>query len=279
MRVRHWSWNGLAAVSAVCALGACATGQVFAPPDETYARSSQALEMPMRALFPSDVGEYTCDYAEDRILYNGNTTLQLANCLLEAPSGSRTLAITSSGGNVDIAIYVAELVHGVGLDVEVIGWCASSCANYVLPAAERVILDQHSVVFVHGAPTAPDRDALVAAISKAGCAPDSPGFDDIVDDNMKRSELTYRLHGNFMARFNVGAAYYDVSDIYSGPHQATKPGASNLVLVDPAWLAACLPGVEIVAEPPNLQGLQGLFPRYNLVSFSQARGDGYDCSP
>ena len=258
---------------------ACTTTNDFEGASVTYERSRAALEMPMRSIYSgySDVGEYACNYAGTRIHYNGNTTLQLVNCLMEAPSGSRTLSITSSGGNVDFGIFAAQVVSAMALDVEVVGWCASSCANYILPAAKRVYVDQHSVVFVHGAPQPPDRGRLVEAISKSGLTKDSPGFDAVVDDNMERSELTYRLHNNFKAQFQVGDYYYNLADISSAPEPAAKAGTSKLVYVDPGWLRACMPDVEVVAEAPNARGLQELFPKYSLFSFSQVRGRENKC--
>ena len=260
-------------------LTACESAADFQPANITYERSRDALEMPMRSVAYSDVGEYSCRYVDEDIHYNGNTTLQLVNCLMEAPAGSRTLVLTSSGGNVDFGIFAAQFVRSMRLDVEVVGWCASSCANYILPAARRVYLDQHSVVFVHGAPQPPDRDQLIGALASSGFTEGMPDFETVVHDNMQRSELTYRLHQNFKKMFHVGDYYYELGDVYSSEKLVARPGTSNLVFVDPQWLQACLTHVDVIAEAPNIPDLQKLFPRYNLVSFSQVRGHEYKCFP
>jgi hypothetical protein len=227
----------------------------------------------------SDVGEYSCHYSGAEIHYNGNTTLQLVNCLLEAPGGSRTLVITSSGGNVDFAVLAGMVTNDMDLGVRVVGWCASSCANYVLPAARRILVDQHSVVFVHGGPQPPDREQMVSAFGQAGFTEDSPGFAAMVDENLARSELSFRLHENFKVRFDVGERYYDLADTRAAASASRKDGESDLVYVDPGWLEACLPRSAIIAEPPSKAGLRQLFPGYNLVSFSEARGEPHDCGP
>jgi hypothetical protein len=233
--------------------------------------------MPNRAVASgySDVGEFSCAYSGKNIHYNGNTTLQLVNCLLEAPAESRTLAISSSGGDVDLAIFAAHIVKEMALDVEVVGWCASSCANYILPAAERIYLDQHSLVYVHGAPGPPDRDRMIAALAKASFTAESPNFDQVLGDNLKRSELTYQLHNNFRRKFRVGEYYYDLEDI--GAARASEDHGRDIYVVDPGWLRRCLPGVDVVAEAPNPEGLQKLFPTRNLVWFSDIRSPDNTC--
>jgi hypothetical protein len=263
------------------ALGACATSGAQLPTGASLERSKAALQMPMRALAAgySDVGEYSCHYSGTEIHYNGNTTLQLVNCLLEAPGGSRTLVITSSGGNVDFAVLAGVVTNDMDLDVQVVGWCASSCANYILPAARRILVDQHSVVFVHGGPQTPDREKLVSAFGQGGFTEDSPGFAKMVDENLARSWLSFHLHKNFKVRFDVGERYYDLADTHAAVSASRRDGESSLLYVDPGWLVACLPRSAIIAEPPSKAGLRQLFPGYNLVSFSEARGEPDDCGP
>lgn len=258
-------------------LSASAYADGFGAADVTYERSRKALEMPMRAAGYSDVAEYTCSYADKSIHYNGNTTLQLVNCLLDAPQDSGKLVITSSGGDADVAIFAAHVVSEMALDVEVVGWCASSCANYILTAAKRVYLDQHSVVYVHGAPGVPDRERLIKALEKSGFTDSSPKFEATVSDNMKRAALSYELHNNFREKFRVGEYYYDLDDIAAARESVVRTDSKDLYLVDPDWLRRCLPDVEIIAEVPNIEGLRKLHPMRNLVVFSDVRGPDMSC--
>lgn len=261
-------------------LAACASADVFQAPDITFERSAKALEMPNRSIQsgPSDVGEYTCRYAGQSIHYSGNTTLQLVNCLLDAPNGAQRLLITSAGGNVDLGIFAAHVLKARALDVEVVGMCMSSCANYILPAAERLFVDQHSAILVHGSGPPPNRDDMIAALALSGFTETSPNFAAVLEDNMKRSELTYRLHNNFKRHFRVGDGYYDLEDIWSARRTQGQGNQSGMVLVDPQSLQSCLPDVEVIAEAPNLEGLQRLLPHYNLGSFADVRGAGSACS-
>ena len=49
----------------------------------------------------------------------------------------RRLRVRSSGGDVEVALKIAETIFARKLDLEVNGYCASSCANYWFPAANK----------------------------------------------------------------------------------------------------------------------------------------------
>ena len=88
----------------------------------------------------------------DAIVYRGAITQQ-GNALVEAllaDEGIEWLRITSVGGEVNLGMDLGDLVRGRGLNVEVVDYCASSCANYVFPAGRRKLLPADSVVVWHG---------------------------------------------------------------------------------------------------------------------------------
>ena len=88
----------------------------------------------------------------DAIVYRGAITQQ-GNALVEAllaDEGIEWLRITSVGGEVNLGMDLGDLVRGHGLNVEVVDYCASSCANYVFPAGRRKLLPADSVVVWHG---------------------------------------------------------------------------------------------------------------------------------
>ncbi|HEY0975064.1 MAG TPA: hypothetical protein VGE57_11265 [Solimonas sp.] len=60
------------------------------------------------------------------------------------------LRIDSEGGNVHLALNLGEWIQARELDVEVLGQCASSCANYVFTAGRRKLLHPDSVLLWHG---------------------------------------------------------------------------------------------------------------------------------
>lgn len=87
------------------------------------------------------------------IVYRGEITQQanaLVEALLAAGEGIEWLRINSVGGEVNLGMDLGDLVRGHGLDVKVVDYCASSCANYVFPAGRRKLLPADSVVVWHG---------------------------------------------------------------------------------------------------------------------------------
>jgi hypothetical protein len=60
------------------------------------------------------------------------------------------LRITSSGGDVNLGMDLGEWVFQRHLDVEVVGYCFSSCANYVFLAGRRKVLNPDSILLWHG---------------------------------------------------------------------------------------------------------------------------------
>jgi hypothetical protein len=89
----------------------------------------------------------------DAIVYRGEITQQgnaRVEALLAAGERIEWLRITSVGGEVNLGMDLGDLVRGHGLNVEVVDYCASSCANYVFPAGRRKLLRAASVVVWHG---------------------------------------------------------------------------------------------------------------------------------
>lgn len=265
------AWAGVA-------LSACASTPEFLTAQQSFERSRKALQpLAGQKREYSDVDVYNCAYDGERIVYTGNTTIQLVNCLLGADNNVERLVITSRGGAVDEAVFAAYLVGRMQLDVEVVGQCVSSCANYILPAAARIHLDRHSVVSVHGSPAPPDRDRMIEAFAKAGWTSERPDFEEALDRNLLSSEETFRLHTHFAAEFNVGRLYYDVAKVHAFGLEETG-AASIMIVVDPDWLAACIPDVQVIAEQPDIEGLASLFVGHHLVTYSSALGRPGNCN-
>jgi hypothetical protein len=60
------------------------------------------------------------------------------------------LIISSGGGDVEVALVVADYIHNYGLDIEVNQLCGSSCANYWFTAARKKTVLQGAYVGFHG---------------------------------------------------------------------------------------------------------------------------------
>jgi hypothetical protein len=58
----------------------------------------------------------------------------------------------SGGGNGLAALAIGTLIHKHGWDVEVVGVCASACANFIFPAGKTKYLHQNALLLFHGGP-------------------------------------------------------------------------------------------------------------------------------
>src|SRR5690606_11689594 len=62
----------------------------------------------------------------------------------------RKLIVTSPGGNIPTAMAIGKLIHHLEMDVEVRGYCASACANYMFPSGRNKVLSENSLIVYHG---------------------------------------------------------------------------------------------------------------------------------
>lgn len=62
----------------------------------------------------------------------------------------KVLSIKSIGGAVLVGIELGNWVRAHKLDVKVMEYCLSSCANYVFPAGNRKVVSNFAVIGFHG---------------------------------------------------------------------------------------------------------------------------------
>lgn len=76
---------------------------------------------------------------------------EMAACVERVMAPTTTqLVLTSRGGKADEAMGIAERFEGRRLTMTVKGECNSSCANYFLPLAGRLIVEPDAVIVLHG---------------------------------------------------------------------------------------------------------------------------------
>lgn len=92
------------------------------------------------------------EVANEALLFTGPITADSADKFLGALASQpvERILISSGGGGVEPAIRMAVEIHRRGLDVEVIGPCFSSCANYIFPAGKRKTIGGAGIVAWHG---------------------------------------------------------------------------------------------------------------------------------
>lgn len=61
------------------------------------------------------------------------------------------LIVNSEGGDADSAMTIGKKIFRDGATVEINSKCISACANYIVPAARYLELNENSFVIIHGA--------------------------------------------------------------------------------------------------------------------------------
>jgi broad specificity phosphatase PhoE len=84
------------------------------------------------------------------VVYTGDSD-KLAECLKSLEVNDiAELRINSRGGEIPPTLQLGESLIGK-IDLLIVdGLCASSCANYILPTARRLIVEPDSLVVLHG---------------------------------------------------------------------------------------------------------------------------------
>ncbi|MDD5333743.1 MAG: hypothetical protein PHS32_08350 [Rhodoferax sp.] len=86
-----------------------------------------------------------------QIGFIGCISRESADILIEAIRRSpRDLVVQSEGGDVEAALRVANELHQKNLSIIIRGYCHSSCANYLIPAAKIVTIEGDSTIVYHG---------------------------------------------------------------------------------------------------------------------------------
>ncbi|MBK0035469.1 hypothetical protein IBT47_24585 [Erwinia sp. S43] len=79
----------------------------------------------------------------------------------------KMISISSTGGDAENALKIANYIYNHSLDVDVRSVCASACANYIFPAGKYKYLSNDSYLLWHGGLNGPDRELTVTGnISK-----------------------------------------------------------------------------------------------------------------
>jgi hypothetical protein len=179
------------------------------------------------------------------LVYIGDTDYHLIACLNVGGGHHRAvLRITSPGGNSDIAALAAIYLRLYDMSVEVDGICFSSCANYIAPAANRLVILPFSFLGLHGAPS--EYSEVEARSIEAGvrAMPDVPAakMEQYVRSNIAMLHRTSEYHKMVQRTLNVGTEWFRLDSI-DLPEEALA--ASELLLIpSKAMTEKCLKGIK-----------------------------------
>ncbi len=160
------------------------------------------------------------------------------------------LVVNTGGGDVITALdNVAALEAGGGYDLVVDGLCGSSCANYLLPAARSVVVREDGVVMIHG--------SIDAGLVERDFPDDTEKmstFQALID----KQEAFRTAHGIapgwWLRRTKADYEANRFGDHVTGKGRTWGGEAPKRVrglAATPAFIASCLPGLDIRFEQPE----------------------------
>ncbi len=196
-------------------------------------------------------------------LLEGDINDATTACVREKLAPTTTdLIVDSNGGQVSAALDIAELLEPLSLTVHVRGGCYSSCANFFLPIADRLIVEPGATIVVHGGIDPQflhrwneERQERIKEHREQhpdlGPA-DIKAWADAADAKVHQ-EMERQLE--FAKRNGVGLGWFlyreedddDVGPWLSGRHGPTSSlfGGWRLLLVEEPMVRSCLPRVKV----------------------------------
>ncbi len=196
-------------------------------------------------------GEPICVLSRRAINYVGNSGESLADCLLKYENAD-TLYITSYGGGVDASINSSKIIEARKMEIHILGYCASSCANYIMPASPRIQMHYPSVVLLHGSP--PTDVPAMRRIVEAAYEERSDLTDEERQVKIERAlenvSRTAQIHLEFVREHNIGPVWYSLEGIGDKEKPKTELG------VLASFVKKCLPSSTVIIDKPmDLEGL------------------------
>ena len=192
------------------------------------------------------------DAASGTLSVSGEIEDEFGACIAQHAPVVDTLVVHTGGGDVEIAMDAADALEaGGGYDLVVDGLCASSCANYLLPAARRVVVREGGAVMLHGSLDQGLKDSML---------PDDPTPAQLssVQEIMDRQEVfraQHDIHPGWWLRRK--AADYEANGFgqyVSGEGRTwggTAPKRISGLAATPAFIASCLSELNITFEQPE----------------------------
>ncbi|WP_143540019.1 hypothetical protein [Rhizobium sophoriradicis] len=156
------------------------------------------VDLQDRSFNPNFPGGWSLIDRNDNIpvlcLYGSLATVSLATLYPKlAKQRSIDIVVKTTGGPVDVWLPLGEALVGKLRQLVVDEACFSSCANYLVPLATRVIAGRNTLIVWHGGPITDSTDVL-----KGTDVPTAIHYDDLARRTQKLYELA-RVDGAILA--------------------------------------------------------------------------------
>jgi hypothetical protein len=178
------------------------------------------------------------------LTFEGSTDL-LPSCLTTHRLGPNdTLQITSQGGITTPAIVAGMYIQKWRINVQIEGFCMSSCANYIAAAANTLSINSFSVLGLHGAPALASQEAeneLRAQIMTTSQISDSDR-EKVLKASIDGLRKDSGMHQLAAMSLNVHSGWYDLTEMRKRHQLPLVRGA--MVIPSRRNVLNCLKGVQ-----------------------------------
>lgn len=199
----------------------------------------------------------------ETFVIHGSIDAAMANCVRERfQLTTRELVLRSPGGDVSSALEIAERFEGRRLTMRVRRQCSSSCANYFLPLAGRIVIEPGGTIVIHGsidpwtiARMAGRREEFVAEQMRGGAKAEDAHAR--YDQRVASGQALVERQATFAARNRILPGWLLYREAGADGGQVTglsaAPRDGRYILVEESMLRSCLPEVEVETFQADLR--------------------------
>lgn len=187
------------------------------------------------SMAPGQAASGRCSYSNGVLALRGPTDQAMLDCVETSPHAA-TIRVRSPGGGVTTAMRIAERLHAMNAELVIDGYCESSCANYFVPVARRLVVEAGARIVLHGSSDA----HMLARTGQAAIFERQRAF--VARFDVPLGWLLYRTEAEFRAG-DKGR--------YLGGSADTPPGDDRIayIVVEERLLRSCFPRLEIELRP------------------------------
>lgn len=196
----------------------------------------------------------------------GRIDAELALCVSERlQPETQEVVLNSEGGDVGAALAIAEQFEGRDLTIRIREQCNSSCANYLVPTASRLILEPGALMLLHGgidpafvAQLEGRRDAIVTEHRADGAT--AQEADRRYQDALHQAQQNAERQRAFAERNGIRLGWLihreaeepNTTHYLSGASEPSLSG-NRFILVEEQLILSCLPRVQVASFQEDLQ--------------------------
>jgi hypothetical protein len=192
----------------------------------------------------------------------------MARCVRETLSGaSAEVILDSGGGDVALAMDIADQLAPLSATMRVRNRCYSACANYLIPVGRRLVVEPGATIVLHGGADplllqeeyVGARSRRLREISSSDRALSPAEVEARFDSSVERIRAQIERQRAFAERYDVGLGWFiyrETPDDF-GPYLQGDAGPRphpfgwRLLLAEERLVRSCMPDLEV--EPFQAQ--------------------------